>query len=297
MGPEIAEIEKENISRSGRQLKALRLTAEKLSCQVREQMSIYESIAVENHCWQMLSEAPLAEFQKRIMISVSASLSSLKSRTKREAIAGGPSNDYLLDERRYDNVRAELLTVVNIQMARLTAEGKASGYPPDEFSEQTRERSNDTRTEAGIEAPANRSGDKQNSRAGLWTVQAQRWEDIEITFLSDFRIQVKIGSEIQSPLTFAEMDFHSKKNVRTPVAAWVALRQLAECGGSLRAARDGRLWAVVEKRVQEIRSRFKTLFGLSDDPFTFTKRTRQNPDGAGYCAKFRILCHQSYGQE
>jgi hypothetical protein len=59
------------------------------------------------------------------MRSVGADLGSLKGRTKREANAVGYPQSATLHERRYDQVRAEILTVVNTALARLKAEGEA----------------------------------------------------------------------------------------------------------------------------------------------------------------------------
>ena len=123
--------------------------------------------------------------------------------------------------------------------------------------------------------------------------QAARWEDIEISFLSDERVQVTIGPETETR-NYAEMGFATKKKKGTPVLAWQTLRELAEAKGAIQIASDSRKWAEVEKRIQEIRSKFKTQFGLADDPFRFAKKTRRNPDDFGYHARFKISCGPSY---
>ena len=77
------------------------------------------------------------------------------------------------------------------------------------------------------------------------------------------------------PENYAEMGFESKKSGK-PLNAWGALRILATQNGVLTNASDGRSWAKVEKRIQELRRHMKNLFGLTDDPLPFIKKTRRN---------------------
>jgi hypothetical protein len=64
------------------------------------------------------------------MRSVGASLSSLRSRTRREANAVAFPQSALPNELRYDHVRAEVLTIVNTALARLNAESSAKAGEP-----------------------------------------------------------------------------------------------------------------------------------------------------------------------
>jgi len=150
-------------------------------------------------------------------------------------------------------------------------------------------------------AIADNSGPQQTGAMRVFEVQrgitVEHWGEVEITFLSEFRIQMTIGSEIQPPQTFAEMGFASKKSPKTPVAAWNALRLFAEREGVVSSLPNVVDWSAFEKRVQEIRARFKARFGLSDDPITFKRKTHQVSDDHGYRTKFNIGCHSSYGIE
>jgi hypothetical protein len=109
-----------------------------------------------------------------------------------------------------------------------------------------------------------------------------KWEDIQIIFLSDHRIQISTQS-LNETLNYAEMGFIDDRN-KTPNTAWKALRELAESGGRIRT---GSNWSKVEKRMQEIRKVFREQFGISDDPLPFVK-------GTGYRARFKISCAPSY---
>ena len=118
------------------------------------------------------------------------------------------------------------------------------------------------------------------------SLQARGWNDVVILFLSDERVQITVGTQIETR-NYAEMGFASKKN-GTPIRAWDTLRIVAAQEGVLEVASDSRKWAEIEKRVQEIRSILRSLFGLTDDPLPYIKKTRRNPDDFGYHAKFKI---------
>jgi hypothetical protein len=55
------------------------------------------------------------------------------------------------------------------------------------------------------------------------------WENIEISFISDDRVQVKIGSQVETR-NYAEMGFEDKRSGK-PNHAWGVLRALARNGG------------------------------------------------------------------
>jgi len=72
------------------------------------------------------------------------------------------------------------------------------------------------------------------------------------------------------------------------VQAWGTLRVLAAQNGTVRVAGDSQQWAVLEKRIQEIRKKFKTYFRLTEDPIRFIQKTFKAQDKFGYCTKFKI---------
>ena len=112
------------------------------------------------------------------------------------------------------------------------------------------------------------------------------WEQIEVTFLSDERVQIRNGKSIETR-NYAEFGFQDGRS-QNPNRAWETLRRLAELRGIIRDGTQGRLpWPKVEKRVQEIRSVFREHFGLSSDPIPFVEHT-------GYQARFKICCGPSY---
>jgi hypothetical protein len=112
------------------------------------------------------------------------------------------------------------------------------------------------------------------------------WEEIEIVFLSDERVQIRSGKSIETR-NYAEFGFQDGRN-ENPNRAWQTLRRLAELRGVIRNGTEGHQpWPKVEKRVQEIRKVFREHFGISSDPVPFV-------EGSGYHAKFKIGCGISY---
>lgn len=145
----------------------------------------------------------------------------------------------------------------------------------------------DARAE-GVTQPNTRAETPQGSPIG----EAYKWEDIEISFLSDERVQITMGTQTETR-NYAEMRLANKKN-GTPVLAWNTLRTMAQAGGVIKVASDSRKWAEVEKRMQEIRKVLRRQFGHTDDPLQYTKKTRRNPEEFGYRTKFKLGCHPSY---
>ncbi len=108
------------------------------------------------------------------------------------------------------------------------------------------------------------------------------WEDVEISFLSKDRAQLKVShtTEIRD---YAAMGF---EDIRTgnPIKAWAVLRLLGwsqASGNSINKVLMGADWEVAKKHIQTIRRKVRTVFGLPGDPVPFVR-------GRGFRARFRI---------
>src|SRR5215813_8042394 len=114
-----------------------------------------------------------------------------------------------------------------------------------------------------------------------------RWEDIEILFLSDHRVQISRLGVKAEPVNYADFGFADGRN-ENPNLAWQTLRILAEQEGILSNEKEANArWADVEKRIQEVRKVLRSYFQISSDPILFVK-------DRGYVAQFRIRCSKSY---
>jgi hypothetical protein len=125
----------------------------------------------------------------------------------------------------------------------------------------------------------------------------RRWEDLEIEFLSDHRIQVRDGDEAQI-YNYAEFGFEDRRTGR-PSKAWDTLQQLAQGRGRLsgsvglrvgaRATASSNAWTKVEKRIQEIRKRLRSRYPCDGDPDPIPYRA-----GSGYVTRFNIRLAPSF---
>src|ERR1035438_3061118 len=117
--------------------------------------------------------------------------------------------------------------------------------------------------------------------------RAESWQAIEISFLSDERIQIRCGPQIETRNYGELVGFADRRNGK-PNQAWVMLRAMAEAKGLIRdAAKAGRDWPRVENRMQEIRKALREHFAILADPVPYI-------EGAGYQARFKIGCAPSF---
>ena len=116
---------------------------------------------------------------------------------------------------------------------------------------------------------------------------AERWQSIEILFLSDHRIQIRVNGKSMESLNFAEFGFADGRT-QNANKAWELLRVMAQERGIIRDGKAvGEDWSKVEKRIQEIRKVLRDHFGLQDDPIPFV-------EGTGYQSRFKISCAPSF---
>lgn len=119
---------------------------------------------------------------------------------------------------------------------------------------------------------------------------APNWESIEISFLSDVRVQIRNGTDTETH-NYRELGFADRRVKRgkpKPNQAWVTLRAMAEQNGIIRdGVKTGAAWPKVEKRMQEIRKVLRKHFKIDADPIPFVQ-------GTGYQARFKIGCGPSF---
>jgi hypothetical protein len=130
---------------------------------------------------------------------------------------------------------------------------------------------------------------------------ATSWDAIEISFLSDNRVQIVCSGKSIETLNYAEFGFADRRS-KKPNSAWVTLRLLSVMKGVIPSGLDGPQfakqrhgsqsivqlsqtkggkWPIIEKRVQEIRKAFRAYFKIGGDPIPFVA-------GTGYEARFKI---------
>jgi hypothetical protein len=116
--------------------------------------------------------------------------------------------------------------------------------------------------------------------------KATTWEEIQILFLSDERVQILNGPSRETR-NYAEFGFADGRTEK-PNVAWETLRAMAQQRGVLQDETVTKQpWPKVEKRIQEIRKVLRDHFGISVDPIPFV-------EGVGYRAQFKIGCGPSF---
>jgi hypothetical protein len=133
----------------------------------------------------------------------------------------------------------------------------------------------------------NASGEGARSSSTLVATGSLNWEDIEIRFLSDDRVQIYRRGKAGESLNFAEFGFEDKRT-KISTSAWITLRELAQANGMIRDETQTRVsWTKLEKRVQEIRRLLRKYFEIAPDPIPYGR-------GTGYRTKFKVTCGPSF---
>lgn len=120
---------------------------------------------------------------------------------------------------------------------------------------------------------------------GAQTFKPADWDELEIRFLSDERIQI-IAGRLTETRNYAEFGLEDSRSQK-PNLAWITLRSLAELGGILRQTAGDESWGSVEKRMQELRRVFRNRYALNSNPIPYIQ-------GTGYKALFKIGCAPSF---
>jgi hypothetical protein len=111
------------------------------------------------------------------------------------------------------------------------------------------------------------------------------WQDIEIRFLSDERVQISSNGNLATH-NYAEMGFEDGRR-GTARLAWQTLQLLAQNGGDIPLESiQPRERTKVEKRVEEIRRNLRKHFSIEQDPVPFSR-------GIGYKTAFRVVWSRS----
>jgi hypothetical protein len=113
-----------------------------------------------------------------------------------------------------------------------------------------------------------------------------QWEDIEMSFLSEERLQITCAGKMETR-NYAEMGFQDGRNGK-PKSAWTVFLALAASKGTLRDVKGRMDRSKVEKRIEEIRRILQRHFGISADPLPPVKRI------SGWVARFKIGLGPSY---
>jgi hypothetical protein len=111
------------------------------------------------------------------------------------------------------------------------------------------------------------------------------WQEIEIAFLSDERVEIRSGTNSRTTYNYGELGFEDRRNGK-PSLAWARLRELARRSGDMPRPLAGKGRAAAQKRIEEIREKLRSHFKIEGDPIPFNGNT--------YKASFKVACRQSF---
>ena len=137
--------------------------------------------------------------------------------------------------------------------------------------------------EEGTATVAPSNGRRQNYAES--TLDPTRWEDIELIFTSEHRLQFRVGNETEV-FNYGDLGMADGRN-ENPNLAWNILLQLAQGQGTVRKPVLDKTWPQIEKQIQAIRKFLRRHFNLPGDPVPFV-------EGEGYRARFTIRRHTAY---
>jgi hypothetical protein len=112
-----------------------------------------------------------------------------------------------------------------------------------------------------------------------------KWGDVLVRFTSDFCCQISVqnNSEVRNYVEMGFEDRRSRERNSKPDRNWEALRTFAERDGAIAATGHVSEWRKLEKRVQTINARLKTLFGFSNSGILYDRQAK------AYRAQFKLV--------
>jgi hypothetical protein len=116
------------------------------------------------------------------------------------------------------------------------------------------------------------------------------WQEIEITFLSDHRVEICCGGANRKTYNYGDLGFQDRRSGKSrepkPARAWGMLCEIAKNNGTIPRPSPGKDRVMIQKRMEEIRKKLRHHFSPEDDPIPFKGNT--------YQASFRIRCGPSF---
>ena len=113
-------------------------------------------------------------------------------------------------------------------------------------------------------------------------LKANDWEDIEMSFVGDHDVEIRIGGEVRT-LNYKEIAGFENRHTGKPSLLWAMLRIFGEfpSGTMPEDARNGTEWEAIGKKIERTSKALRKHFGMTGDPFPYIR-------GTGYHARIKI---------
>ena len=130
--------------------------------------------------------------------------------------------------------------------------------------------------EQNISEPEPRPMEATNERA------AADWEDIELFFIGDHDVEIRIGGKVQRR-NYKEIAGFENRHTGKPSQLWAMLRVFGSLpnGTMPDDARNGKEWVALQKKIERTSNALRKHFVMTGDPFPYIR-------GTGYCARIKI---------
>ncbi|MCF6150414.1 MAG: hypothetical protein E3K37_17400 [Candidatus Kuenenia sp.] len=110
-----------------------------------------------------------------------------------------------------------------------------------------------------------------------------KWQDIEIVFINNHTINIKVNRKFAGKKNYSEVGFKDERTNK-PIKAWDILIGLCGTNGILRGFSHAQK-PKIEKTISGLRDKLRQYFGINDDPIPYIKKE-------GYKTVFKISNHE-----
>jgi hypothetical protein len=114
-------------------------------------------------------------------------------------------------------------------------------------------------------------------------LSAASWEDIELTFIGDHDVKVRVGGKVQT-LNYKQIEGFENRRDGKPSQLWAMLRLFGQFPDGMmpESARLGKEWETIRKKIERTSKVLRKHFGMTGDPFPYISDIRT------YRARLRI---------
>jgi hypothetical protein len=257
--------------------------------EIREWIAKYLEVALREHAPELLLPPWIERLRAQVQNSIEVRCLILKQEIEKYLDLPRwhgyrppprPAEDYL--QHQYTLLRSDFEAELNGRLETLQLRGTA---------EKRKSKSELPQSESTVPRPtipAAKVESTESRRVVPFPMpNGARWEDVEIRFTGDHHVQITVLGQTDVR-NYAEMDFEDGRSEK-PVRAWTVLQSLGSRDGIVRLEDMSADRATIERRILEIRARFRSMFNLEGDPIPFEA-------GIGYRARFRVIFATSFNK-
>jgi hypothetical protein len=103
----------------------------------------------------------------------------------------------------------------------------------------------------------------------------ESWEDVELTFIGDHEVEVRVGGKVQV-LNYKQIEGFENRRDGKPSQLWAMLRLFGQFPDGMmpESARLGKEWECLQKTIGRTSKVLRKHFGMTGDPFPYIRDIR-----------------------